>query len=409
MGGGWTFASTVDTIGAVCIGACAAFWGGVVASYESPVALCTLLICALIMVPFATAALLLMLLGILCCVPVVCVGVGVALLPILIRRIAHTALGSKQGLVEWLRKRAHVPFEWVRHVRQWAHESPLVALSLGGVVLLFSPILILFLGIGLFWTILLAPIAIPLALYLFSSPPEVFLLSHSAHFPHMPHPALHIYHRHLCLEAFVLTLGPFPPHVTPHSLHIHHRHLLFLVRRRSSWRPCQCCGRRGIGGGRSGRLSSLISTRPLTRVQNRQRRRRVCRARGGRCGGRLCEICEIRRWQMESAQMESPQMESPQLESPQRRRFARGRGIESRRRSHLGSRRTFRLSSSLMWRRSSWSKWTSTPPSTLRTSRMLGRPSSGHSRDESSRSRGSGWREREREKGWMRRGGNRSR
>ena len=135
-------ASVILTCVAVCLSALARAW-------QSPVAMVTLVGCALVFAPFAVFALSVLFAGVLCCLPLVATGLMVAWVP-----------AAARIVLAWTRTSPAV-----REVRQAAQDKPLVAIGAAVGVLALLPLLLFVIGAMVACFFFFAPVTFPLSGY----------------------------------------------------------------------------------------------------------------------------------------------------------------------------------------------------------------------------------------------------
>ena len=79
--------SAMEVAGSVAIATAAALCSAVMAARESPAALGTIAVCCVVLTPFVVFASIVMFCGLLCCVPVVVLGMAVGLTPVLFGQV----------------------------------------------------------------------------------------------------------------------------------------------------------------------------------------------------------------------------------------------------------------------------------------------------------------------------------
>lgn len=143
----------LDGIGAIAIALAAAICGGIAQAWESPLATCTILGCAAILMPFLVVASIATGLGVVCCAPIAVGGIACAYVPALARQLAFMAIGLTARLLET---------PTAVQLRSAAVANPGLALFAAGGLIAASPLILVVGAIGLFWYLLLAPLTVPL-------------------------------------------------------------------------------------------------------------------------------------------------------------------------------------------------------------------------------------------------------
>jgi hypothetical protein len=143
--------SALDVVGGFCIAIAAIACSGIVQAQSSPVAWSTLIVCAVILTPFACFAGFVMTIGLLCCLPVVAIGLLCAWLPVLIRKACDLARAAASK---------------INSMSEFAEKNPVVLLGVGVMALPLLPVLIVGVAIAGIGYLCLAPVTVPATLYL---------------------------------------------------------------------------------------------------------------------------------------------------------------------------------------------------------------------------------------------------
>jgi hypothetical protein len=143
--------SALDVVGGFCIAIAAIACSGIVQAQSSPVAWSTLIVCAVILTPFACFAGFVMTIGLLCCLPVVAIGLLCAWLPVLIRKACNLARAAASK---------------INSMSEFAEKNPVVLLGVGVMALPLLPVLIVGVAIAGIGYLCLAPVTVPATLYL---------------------------------------------------------------------------------------------------------------------------------------------------------------------------------------------------------------------------------------------------
>ena len=149
------FDSAVEALGGLSIALAAAACSGIAQARGSPIAWATLLMCGVVITPFACFAGLVMLCGFLACLPIVSIGLACAWTPVLTRHAC--SLASKAAA--WTASTA-------MEVAEFAERNPIVLLGAALMALPLLPVLAvgtLLAGAGY---LLFAPITVPATLFL---------------------------------------------------------------------------------------------------------------------------------------------------------------------------------------------------------------------------------------------------
>ena len=142
--------SMLDMVGGVCIALAAAACSGMAHARSSPTAWPTLIVCAVIISPFAFFAGLVMLVGLLCCSPIVFIGVCCAWAPMLLQKaqaLSQSAVRGATGIVEF------------------AQENPIIVTGVGIAALPLLPLLVAGLAVVALGFVVFAPVTFPATAY----------------------------------------------------------------------------------------------------------------------------------------------------------------------------------------------------------------------------------------------------
>ena len=143
--------SALDVVGGFCIAIAAIACSGIVQAQSSPIAWSTLIVCAVILTPFACFAGFVMTIGLLCCLPIVAIGLLCAWLPVLIRKACDLARAAASK---------------INSMSEFAEKNPVVLLGVGVMALPLLPVLIAGVAIAGIGYLCLAPVTVPATLYL---------------------------------------------------------------------------------------------------------------------------------------------------------------------------------------------------------------------------------------------------
>mmetsp|Transcript_16814 Transcript_16814/g.36426 ORF Transcript_16814/g.36426 Transcript_16814/m.36426 type:complete len:218 (-) Transcript_16814:302-955(-) len=147
-------AQVIDSAGALVIAVFVSLCSIVAQVQHSAIGVCTLSICGAILTPFIFVGSLILGLGVMCCIPVIIIGVGIVWLPTL----AHV-------VVETLSRRTRRLTSWVPSAKRLMHEQPMLVTGAVLGVLMLSPLVVGVLLLACFWYLLFAPVTLPLTVY----------------------------------------------------------------------------------------------------------------------------------------------------------------------------------------------------------------------------------------------------
>lgn len=143
--------SALEAFGGLCIAVAAAVCSGIAQARGSPIAWATLIVCAVVITPFACFAGLVMIVGLLCCIPIVAIGLVCAWLPVLTRKACELAHAATRHIVT---------------VSEFAENNPVVLLGFGLMALPLLPVLAIGVALAGIGYLFFAPITVPATLYL---------------------------------------------------------------------------------------------------------------------------------------------------------------------------------------------------------------------------------------------------
>ena len=119
--------SMFETFGSISIGLAATVCSGIAHVRSSPTLLATLIGCLVVLFPFLCAAGVILTIGLICCIPIVVIGVACVSIPALLRQAKAAA--SKAG---------HL----FSGVRTYAQENPVLVAGAGLCVLPLLPVIL---------------------------------------------------------------------------------------------------------------------------------------------------------------------------------------------------------------------------------------------------------------------------